>query len=198
MRKANWSRLWVPTARNIAWIVVSLLLVIIFVETLFLTLWVHYSVLDSVAITGWVIGIISLVLYLLDAFSVDPVFLRIYHFPTDKTPREFEIQATVSNEGGMKIRSCQVEVRAEGGDSILLNRVIVEGLKGAVMAEPPNHIINDFPLFSRRPVQLRGYITAPDNTRVTLVIKVGRARVKLSPVTFRLTGEVVDLRELNR
>jgi hypothetical protein len=173
---------------------ISLLFAIILIETLFLTLLVHYSVLDAVSVTGWIVGIIALVLYLLDAFSVDPVFLRIQFFPltrvspTNESPRQFRIEATVSNEGGLKVRSCQVEVRREGAPAVLLNRVIVEGPHGAIAADPPNDKINDFPLFSRRPVQVRGFITAPDNTRVTMVIKVGITRVEFSPVSFHLSA----------
>jgi hypothetical protein len=184
----HWPRLlMVPTAKNIAWIVVAMLLVILFVESVFLTLLAHYSTLDAVSITGWAVGIIALVLYLLDAFSVEPVFLRIQFFPIDKTPREFRIEATVSNEGGMKVHSCQVEVRREGEPTVRLNRVIVEGpLGNAIMADPPNDIINDFPLFPKRATQVRGYITAPDNTKVTIVIKAGKS--EYSPVSFHLSA----------
>lgn len=184
----TWSRLSrVPNARNVTSVVVSLLFAVILFELLFLTLWAGYSILNALSVTGWVVGMIALVLYLQDAFSVDPVFLQIRFFPTDRTPGEYEIQATVSNEGALKISSCQVELRKEGQPPILLNRIIVEGPRGAIRADSPNDVINDFPLFSRRPVQVRGYVTALNNTRVTLVIKAGKSRVEFSPVSFNLS-----------
>lgn len=175
----------VLTARNAGTWIIVLLFVILLVDSLVLTFFAHYSVLDAVAITGWMVGVISLALYLLDSFSFDPVFLRIAFSPTTVSPREFLIEATVSNEGGMRVHSCKVEVQRDGAEPILLNRVIVQGPRGAVAADPPNDKINEFSSFPRRPVQLRGYITAPDNTRVTIVIKTRTG--EFSPVSFYLS-----------
>lgn len=180
------SRLRIPraiTSRNIGGLVVVLLVVILFIDSLFLILWAHYSVLDTVGITGWIVGILSLALYLLDTFYVEPVFLQIQFFPTG--PRQFRIEATISNEGGMTIHSCRVEVRRQGEPTILLNRVIVEGPRGAIPADPPNDRIDNFPLFPNRPTRVRGYISAPDNTRVTIVIKAAGA--EFSPISFYLS-----------
>ncbi len=187
--KMTWSRLsMVPTARNITRVVVSLFVAIILFDIVFLMLWAKSSLLDTLSINGWVVGVLALVLYLLDAYSVDPVFLQIRFFPREgSNPREFEIQATVSNEGGLKVRSCQVEVRREGQPAIRLSRVMVEGPHGAIHADPPNDRIHEFPLFSKRPVQVRGHIPAPDDSKVTIVILVGVARAEFSPVSFYLS-----------
>jgi hypothetical protein len=192
--RVNWSKLWIlyPTARNLTRYVLALFSVIIAGNLAFLILWVGLSVLDALSINGWAVGVLALVLYIIDANSLNPVFLEIRFIPLDTIPREFEIHATVSNEGGLAVRSCQVEVGGEGVTPVRLSRALVEGPRGAVMAEPPNHIIDDFPLLSRRPVRVRGKIVAPDNTRVTMVIKVGRARAEFASVTFPLIGQVVD------
>ena len=76
----------------------------------------------------------------------------------------------------------------EGAPAIRLSRVIVEGSLGPIAADPPNDRSDDFPLFPNRPIQVRGHITAPDNTKVTIVIKVGMARVEFSPVSFYLSA----------
>ncbi len=139
--------------KNIARILVVALFAIVIGEYLVLTLLLNVSFVDAISITGWIVAMISLILYIGDRYEIQPVFLKIHYEPVRNTPGRYLIEAHVSNEGAMDVRksSCEILLTGVGIASTRLNRVIVKGPTGAIRAKPPYGEIPFIPLYPKKP-----------------------------------------------
>lgn len=139
--------------------------ILVISSILVLSYWVNK--IQITAVIGTVIAVIALILYIIDRIIVEPAILQTF---IDRTPKvnEYIIRAFISNEGARKAHDC--EVVAIGGDNdVILDHVPIDSLKGRIGVDWPAN--KKYALYPRRPIWVRGYITAEPNTQIAIVLR---------------------------
>ena len=120
----------------------------------------------------------ALVLYMWDRFRIEPVIVRVFVQKMHE-PDTCLIQADLSNEGGRRASGCSAEIE--------IDRKPVERLAFVPVDSPIGRIGGDWPeqprftMYPRRTVPVRGYVKAPKDTRVSMVLrKEGKEKDRIS------------------
>jgi len=132
-----------------------------------LGLWSWEITLSSV---GTVVAVVALVLYVWERVRIEPVIIRVLVRKSDD-PETYLVQADLSNEGGRRVRRCSTEIQIDGNSVAQLAFVPVDSSIGRIGVDWPEQ--PQFTMYPHRTVPVRGYIKAPEGTRISIVLKKG-------------------------
>lgn len=122
----------------------------------------------SIAAMGALPAIVALVLYISDAVAVEPVVIQRIVRIMDE-PNRYLIEALISNNGGKEATQCDMVVEIGGNLVSRLSYIPVDSPLGRIGSDWP--IEDTFTLYPRIPISVRGYASAPANTRVTVALR---------------------------
>lgn len=122
----------------------------------------------ALSIAGTTVGVAALLLYIWDRIRIEPVIVRVLVRKMDE-PDIYLIQADLSNEGGRKASGCTAAIE--------INSNLVEQLAYVPVDSPIGRIGVDWPqqprftMYPRRTMPVRGYLKAPKDTHVSIVLR---------------------------